>query len=103
MKHMDRVCRICMSDEYPDDLCCPCDCKGSNKWVHGKCQITWVITAKRSTCEVCKYKWVSPKRYPQNQMYLDIDRFVRDVSFGVHLIYSTAIYYTKHIIIKMVT
>lgn len=102
---MEKVCRICLSEEDMDDFCCPCDCKGSNKWVHGKCQLRWVITAKRTSCEMCGYKWITPKTHTKfsNHIYLDIDRFVHDVALGVNLIYSTAIYYTKHIMIKMIT
>lgn len=65
-------CRICLSEGTDDEkLLCPCDCKGSIKYVHAECMRRWVHlrTAKDSkesdlplkstllsegTCELCK-------------------------------------------------
>ncbi|GBE61199.1 erythrocyte membrane protein [Babesia ovata] len=65
-------CRICLSESTDDDqLLCPCECKGSIKYVHAECMRRWIhLRALKdskeseqplkaallcdSTCELCK-------------------------------------------------
>ncbi|GFE55878.1 erythrocyte membrane protein [Babesia ovis] len=65
-------CRICLSEGTNDDrLLCPCECKGSIKYVHAECMRRWVHLRSikdskesdqplkaallcESTCELCK-------------------------------------------------
>ncbi|CDR95642.1 FHA domain containing protein, putative [Babesia bigemina] len=65
-------CRICLSESTDDDkLLCPCECKGSIKYVHAECMRRWIhLRAMKdskesdqplkaallceSTCELCK-------------------------------------------------
>jgi hypothetical protein len=48
-------CRICLEVDRVDDLCCPCDCKGTSKWVHGRCQMHWMAVSGSRKCSVCNY------------------------------------------------
>lgn len=98
-------CRICMSSEDEEDLCCPCDCKGSNKWVHGKCQIRWVLSSKRYSCEICGYQWLETPRETktiQARAYIDGSQMLDDILIGFSLMCHALIFYTKHIIIQIV-
>eukprot|EP01069_Polyplicarium_translucidae_P002588 Polyplicarium_translucidae@DN2073_c0_g1_i2.p1 len=67
-------CRICLSEEgTPDDpLVCPCQCKGSIKFVHLDCLRHWIngrtnladdsrgtFFFKQLPCELCKYHFPS--------------------------------------------
>ncbi|ORM42277.1 uncharacterized protein BXIN_1085 [Babesia sp. Xinjiang] len=65
-------CRICLSEGTSDDiLLCPCECKGSIKYVHAECMRRWIHLRSlkdskesdqplkaallcESTCELCK-------------------------------------------------
>ncbi|GIX63957.1 FHA domain containing protein, putative [Babesia caballi] len=65
-------CRICLSESADDDqLLCPCECKGSIKYVHAECMRRWMYLRStkdakdsdqpqkaalvcESTCELCK-------------------------------------------------
>lgn len=65
-------CRICLSEGTEDDqLLCPCECKGSIKYVHAECMRRWIYLrslkdskdtdqplkaalVSESSCELCK-------------------------------------------------
>ena len=97
------TCRICMSSEESDDLCCPCDCKGTNKWVHGKCQIRWIIRSKRIDCEICGYKWVVPMTTKNPHAYIDSSKILDDIFLGFVIFGNALVFYARHIIIKIVS
>jgi len=40
----ERVCRICLEDDLPNEMIAPCSCKGSSKWVHRICLDHWRAT-----------------------------------------------------------
>ena len=37
----DLICRICLETDIQKNLISPCECKGSQKWVHYKCLFMW--------------------------------------------------------------
>ena len=55
-KEGQAFCRICLEVESEERLVAPCECKGSQKFVHKDCLKKWVqFRAKQPECEVCKY------------------------------------------------
>lgn len=54
-------CRICLEDERPDNMIYPCQCAGTNKYVHDKCLKNWIILTDNSDfktkCPTCHYKY----------------------------------------------
>ena len=59
-------CRFCFQDETVGDLIAPCECKGSQEYVHLKCLRMWQKVSFRSSgtqeksCRVCKQKYILP-------------------------------------------
>eukprot|EP00002_Diphylleia_rotans_P011665 TRINITY_DN2298_c0_g1_i3.p1 TRINITY_DN2298_c0_g1~~TRINITY_DN2298_c0_g1_i3.p1 ORF type:complete len:903 (+),score=131.71 TRINITY_DN2298_c0_g1_i3:108-2816(+) len=52
----EEICRVCRGE--PDQnrpLFHPCLCKGSIKYVHQECLMTWLRHSNSTRCEVCKY------------------------------------------------
>lgn len=49
------TCRICLDDqEAPgDEFCSPCDCRGTQAFVHRSCLRQWCQVSKTGNCEVC--------------------------------------------------
>lgn len=62
---MEKVCRFCFEEGDINDLCCPCNCKGSQKWIHGKCILKYVILNNKSECPTCKYGFVEEQNEEQ--------------------------------------
>jgi len=46
-------CRICLMDDSLDQLCSPCNCQGSVKWVHATCLEHWCRERGSLKCEIC--------------------------------------------------
>ena len=59
-------CRFCFQDEQCGDLIAPCQCTGSQEYVHLKCLRMWQKVSLRSNgcaeknCRVCKHKYILP-------------------------------------------
>mmetsp|Transcript_101249 Transcript_101249/g.281852 ORF Transcript_101249/g.281852 Transcript_101249/m.281852 type:complete len:158 (-) Transcript_101249:77-550(-) len=55
------TCRICMETEPASDLCSPCLCRGSMKYVHSQCLQRWRSAStnqhSRYRCEQCQYPY----------------------------------------------
>ena len=53
------VCRICL--ESTEKLIRPCNCSGTQGYIHEKCLKTWILSKtkrlKNSKCEICKVKY----------------------------------------------
>ncbi|ODV93210.1 hypothetical protein PACTADRAFT_51830 [Pachysolen tannophilus NRRL Y-2460] len=62
------VCRICRCESSEDDpLYYPCKCRGSVKYVHQNCLITWLETSKRpEKCDICKTPYIFELILPDN-------------------------------------
>lgn len=50
---IDKVCRICFSDDRLESLENFCDCKGSIRWMHKDCLLKWIETSGNRECRVC--------------------------------------------------
>lgn len=48
------TCRICLEES---NLIQPCNCRGTSAFVHEKCLLTWLNTANRTSCEICKFEY----------------------------------------------
>lgn len=62
VEHITRVCRICTmtEEEMPEHaLIRPCNCKGTQEFVHIDCLNRWRATSNAASevCPVCKYKY----------------------------------------------
>ena len=51
-------CRICMdSSETESKLIKPCDCSGSQMYIHFHCLKSWIETSNDNTCGVCRNQY----------------------------------------------
>jgi hypothetical protein len=57
----DSTCRICFEIDQTTNLISPCLCKGSSKYVHHDCLLTWIRstnkTSSKLSCDICRYKY----------------------------------------------
>ena len=62
----ERICRICLGYDEPDQLLAPCACTGSSKWVHRFCLDEWRaqerVPFSFSHCSVCTNSYVFEER-----------------------------------------
>lgn len=70
------TCRICFMDDLVTRLIAPCDCRGSQLYVHRECLESWITSSgypprtrafqsRYYECELCQYrfKWVLAKGF----------------------------------------
>lgn len=50
-------CRICYQEEQINQLISPCQCNGTNKYIHFDCLIKYIQLMKRTECDVCGTKF----------------------------------------------
>ncbi|KAG5239436.1 hypothetical protein OIU78_006019 [Salix suchowensis] len=65
-------CRICL-DIGGEDLIAPCDCKGTQKYVHRSCLDNWRSTMKGfafSRCTVCRAMFILRANVPADRCWL---------------------------------
>lgn len=70
------LCRICYDDDNTDkdnQLCYPCKCDGSIKWIHQECLKQSIEISKSNKCAICKYEYKKSKESYSN-------RFVQFIS-----------------------
>ena len=56
----DKLCRICLQPDDPEDMIAPCRCKGGSKWVHRDCLDEWRIHEHDrafSACTECGFQY----------------------------------------------
>jgi hypothetical protein len=56
----NKSCRICLEDDYPEDMIAPCQCNGGSKWVHRRCLDQWRIHESDrafSKCTECLFQY----------------------------------------------
>lgn len=69
-----RLCWVCFGTEHDDEhestvWICPCQCKGTMKWVHEECLQRWIDEKQKRTnsikvsCSQCRTQYVL--RYPK--------------------------------------
>ena len=58
---MSLQCRICLEDDIIENLCSPCKCNGTSKYIHPHCLTTWrnenINTPFYNTCIDCRTKY----------------------------------------------
>lgn len=63
-------CRICFENKHDDvdPLISPCECRGSQEWVHKSCLKSWITIRKNNqkSCPTCK----SAYRYSKRMSYI---------------------------------
>ncbi|WEL38838.1 vacuolar membrane proton pump [Encephalitozoon hellem] len=58
MSEGKRYCKIChMGDVGGDDLCNPCRCSGTIKYIHRECLMSWIECSKIKRCDICHYEY----------------------------------------------
>ena len=76
-------CRICLDDDLKENLCSPCKCKGSQKYVHERCLNTfreqfYNFHVHRLYCSVCKTEYTIPCESFELSIDTDMDMFEDD-------------------------
>lgn len=63
-----KLCKICHIEEKDDEknLCHPCKCKGSMKYIHKYCLFLCIKTNNKEFCSICKYKYRFKDIYKEN-------------------------------------
>ena len=51
------TCRICLDEDYLENLIEPCNCTGSTAYVHEECLLKWLRVSNRTDCEICKFQY----------------------------------------------
>jgi hypothetical protein len=94
----EKVCRICLEDDHPEQMISPCQCKGGSKWVHRECLDLWRINEKDrafSQCTEClfKYHMVPPKyesatksKWRRTKFYMLVSRDIILVTLLLQLV-----------------
>tara|TARA_B110000902_G_C14271131_1_gene573198 strand:- start:1157 stop:1942 length:786 start_codon:yes stop_codon:yes gene_type:complete len=61
-ENYDYNCRICLEEDLQDNLIAPCDCSGTQKYIHTECLNKWRLVnldnEKYSSCEICKRDFI---------------------------------------------
>lgn len=60
-----RVCRQEIEDTNSDDVCKPCDCRGSIAYIHLNCLAGWMKTSGKFNCTLCGKSYMLPSRLLQ--------------------------------------
>ena len=55
------LCRFCFEGDESKELINPCECSGSQEWVHFECLKQWIESSGKKKCEVCKTKYEGVK------------------------------------------
>jgi len=67
------ICRICLDNDHIEDLFSPCKCKGTSKFVHKKCLITWINenldNQHSKICNQCQYEYEFSKKNKNNKCF----------------------------------
>lgn len=101
-------CRYCLSDDFQEDLICPCSCEGSMKFVHQKCLEGWIESSNRSikqikeqnesyfslSCELCS-KDMKYKKLFKNGIFISLHRLALKIfkSFKSTILLAFRIYF----------
>mmetsp|Transcript_2739 Transcript_2739/g.2479 ORF Transcript_2739/g.2479 Transcript_2739/m.2479 type:complete len:94 (+) Transcript_2739:3-284(+) len=72
------TCRICLEAEFPSKMISPCNCKGTQKFVHQKCLQIWDLNHQNSIkkCEICKCE------YKKTHRFLGVLKFLSNLLFS---------------------
>ncbi|KAG5677875.1 hypothetical protein PVAND_007592 [Polypedilum vanderplanki] len=105
------MCRICLNNGDIERLLTPCQCKGTQGYVHRGCLEYWLSTSGLSHCELCLFHfetidclrygmWESMRiwfSHPSNRALLQSDimlcTMLTFITFGLMVISMFAMYY----------
>ena len=75
----EQVCRICLSDDDNNDIISPCDCKGTQKYVHRNCLDVWRTVKPKflTSCSICRFEFYIEDR----RSYLNFKRYLYFIPF----------------------
>jgi hypothetical protein len=86
----EKICRICLEPEDPDDLFSPCLCSGTQKYVHKKCLIKWrnqdITSDNFKRCNECRTEYIIvDKNKPYYKNLYKIAQFI-DKSSNIKMV-----------------
>eukprot|EP01012_Entosiphon_sulcatum_P006861 TRINITY_DN1333_c0_g1_i1.p1 TRINITY_DN1333_c0_g1~~TRINITY_DN1333_c0_g1_i1.p1 ORF type:complete len:1068 (-),score=109.70 TRINITY_DN1333_c0_g1_i1:141-3344(-) len=70
------MCRVCRDISRVESLTNPCKCKGSIKWVHHHCLLSWICHSKSMNCEMCGQTFRLVKSYSEKAKCVTLPDFV---------------------------
>ena len=56
------ICKFCLFEGNKEDLCSPCYCDGSQKYVHANCLIKYLLINNKTQCPTCKYPFIEKQK-----------------------------------------
>ncbi|KAH3663575.1 hypothetical protein OGAPHI_004976 [Ogataea philodendri] len=63
----EQTCRICRCEGTDEDpLFHPCKCRGSIKYIHQDCLMSWLQHSRKTTCDICHTKYAFRTVYDSN-------------------------------------
>lgn len=95
----DPICRFCLSPQEikNDPLIEPCECKGTQKYIHLKCAKKWRTTTNNpyfySHCQLCKTPWKSTMRWPRETL-IDLENSGTYFYLSKHLMLNILVHYS---------
>ncbi|WUR03245.1 E3 ubiquitin-protein ligase MARCH6 [Vairimorpha necatrix] len=101
MTKEETSCKICHGPETNEEnLCCPCKCTGSIKFIHRSCLLKYIESSGKEFCTICKYKYEfrniykkdTPSRLPINLIIREIfQRFLKCLKYIFYTLMTLSI------------
>ena len=89
-------CRICLEEDYSENMIYPCKCKGTAKYVHKHCLNEWRTTSTNRDnfyrCEMCHYRYKIINPELNESMFSDCLRNISNSIMGFYFLYSIFIF-----------
>lgn len=85
-------CRFCLEDDTVDNLISPCLCKGTHKYIHPDCLLSWwkLYPHKGESCNICLREFAKRYTYLQEiileKYYID-EHYVKEPFYIFMLFY----------------
>ncbi|ADM11683.1 SSM4 protein [Encephalitozoon intestinalis ATCC 50506] len=82
MSEEKRNCKICHTgDVRGDELCSPCRCSGTIKYIHKECLMSWMECSKIKRCDICHYEYKFRDIYkPDTPQVLPLSVLIKGVA-----------------------
>nr|AGE95649.1 hypothetical protein ECU06_0830 [Encephalitozoon cuniculi] len=82
MNEEKRSCKICHTgDIRGDELCNPCRCSGTIKYIHRECLMSWMECSGTKKCDICHYEYKFKDIYkPDTPQILPVSIIIRGVA-----------------------
>lgn len=92
------TCRICFEGDIVKNLCSPCACDGSMKYVHKECLGKWLSTShsNKNTCETCAKEYnILKVIVRENEVELDVMKEMFRWTFNIVISFSMHYFLTS--------